>query len=279
MQNISYCADLVRRSDNDRFLCAQFAPPHVREALYALYAFNIELARIPERVSEPLLGEIRFQWWRDAMGAIFEENPSAHEVIGPLAKAIGDFALDRALLGKLIDTRMRDLAETPIADMVMFDDYAAGTAGVLAQLTQDIIGVDDALAREAASNVAVAWAVCAVLRAVPYHAGRGQVFVPLQTLAAAGAHKTMVLSRQGSPEIKQAMGLLADYARRRLAAARIASKEIPRAALPALLPAALADAWLTRFQKAGFNPFDATLQRVAATRPLRLWFYAWRGRY
>jgi len=265
MQTPSTCADQVRRLDNDRFLCAQFAPVDVREALYAVYAFNLELARIPERVSEPILGEVRFQWWRDALDGVFGGKPPHHEITGPLAKAVRDFSLDRALFDRLINTRQRDLDEKPITDMADFDDYAAGTSGVLARLTLDIAGTGDTVAREAASNVAVAWAVCNILRAVPFHAGRGQEFLPQNLPKGADG--------------KGATRKLAEYAWRRLGAARERSNEIPRAALPALLPAVLADAWLRRFQRVGFDPFDPNLQRVAATRPLRLWFHAWRGRY
>ncbi|MBL6929286.1 MAG: squalene/phytoene synthase family protein [Rhodospirillales bacterium] len=265
MQDLSYCADRVHRSDNDRFLCAQFAPADKREALYAIYALNLELATIPAKVSEPILGEIRFQWWRDSLDGVFCGNPLHHEVMGPLTKAVQDFVLDRAPFERLIDTRKRDLDETPIADMVAFDDYAAGTAGVLARLTLDIVGVDDPVALEAASNVAIAWAVCGILRAVPYHSSRGQVFLPQDLPKGTDA--------------KEAARKLADYAARRLAAARQSVNDIPREALPALLPSVLAEAWLRRLEKASFNTSDPALQRMAPTRPLRLWFHARRGKY
>ncbi|MBC8157914.1 MAG: squalene/phytoene synthase family protein, partial [Alphaproteobacteria bacterium] len=190
MQTQSYCADQVRRSDNDRFLCAQFAPADKRDALYALYAFNLELARIPERVSEPILGEIRFQWWRDALAGVFEGNAPHHEVIGPLAKAVRDHALERARLDALINTRQRDLDLAPIKDMVDFDDYSTGTSGSLAQLTLGVLGLGDSVAQEAASNVAVAWTVCSILRAVPYHSARGQEFLPQDLRKSADAKET-----------------------------------------------------------------------------------------
>ena len=50
--------------------------------LAALYSFREELRRIPGLVSEPPLGEIRLQWWRDAIkGAREKTSPPNHPVI------------------------------------------------------------------------------------------------------------------------------------------------------------------------------------------------------
>src|ERR671926_643162 len=69
MDAYAHCADLVRDADKDRFLAALFAPEPARRGLLALYAFNVEVSRVRDRVSEPLPGEIRLQWWRDAISA------------------------------------------------------------------------------------------------------------------------------------------------------------------------------------------------------------------
>jgi 15-cis-phytoene synthase len=73
-------AALVRRHDPDRFLTSLFAPPEKRDALLTLYAFNHELARAREAVSEPPLALIRLQWWREVVEAVtcaFRERVSA----------------------------------------------------------------------------------------------------------------------------------------------------------------------------------------------------------
>jgi phytoene synthase len=61
---LSAVAELVRRHDRDRYMTALFAPAARREALFALYAFNYEIARVREAVTQPTLGQIRLQWWR-----------------------------------------------------------------------------------------------------------------------------------------------------------------------------------------------------------------------
>ena len=83
-----YCHDLVRAGDKDRYLTSLFTPDRLRPHLLALYAFNIEIARIRETVSEAALGEIRLHWWRDAIEGIYAGNSHGHPVIEALAPSI-----------------------------------------------------------------------------------------------------------------------------------------------------------------------------------------------
>ena len=85
MGESAYCAELVRQQDSDRYLTALFAAAALRADLFALYAFNVEVARGREAVSEPMLGHIRLQWWRDAIAECFSGTPRHHQVVEPLA--------------------------------------------------------------------------------------------------------------------------------------------------------------------------------------------------
>src|SRR5208282_2178696 len=79
---LSPVAALVRRHDRDRFQTALFAPAARREALFALYAFNCEIARVRERVTQPTLGQIRLQWWREAIETAYRDTmPRRHQVV------------------------------------------------------------------------------------------------------------------------------------------------------------------------------------------------------
>src|SRR3954471_15014844 len=113
---LSYCAAEVRRLDRPRFLTALFAPSSLREDLFALYAFNLEIAKTLETVSEPMLGRIRLQWWRETIEGIYEGRGPQHAVAEPLAAAIRRHALPRAPLDRLIDARESDLEEEPPPD-------------------------------------------------------------------------------------------------------------------------------------------------------------------
>ena len=106
---LSYCALEVRRHDPERFLTCLFAPAERREALFALYAFNQEVAKTRAIVSEPLLGEIRLTWWREAIAQIYEGTPLQHAVVRALAEAVRAHDLPRAPFDRLIEARGQDL--------------------------------------------------------------------------------------------------------------------------------------------------------------------------
>ena len=118
-------AAVVRRHDRDRYQTALFAPAERRESLLALYAFNYEIARVRETVNEPLLGQIRLQWWRENIAAAFEGGPLRHHIIvDALAAAIRTRALTRAHFDRLVDAREQDLEYTPPTDLGALEAYA-----------------------------------------------------------------------------------------------------------------------------------------------------------
>ena len=93
----AYCWNEVRRGDADRFLSALFAPAAQRANLMALYAFNLEVARTREMVHEPMLGEIRLQWWQEAIAEIYAGRSRQHPVCLALADAIVGASLPQAM--------------------------------------------------------------------------------------------------------------------------------------------------------------------------------------
>src|SRR5690348_8145231 len=116
MVSISPLAETLRRDDRDRFLAALFAPADRRDAVIALYAFNYEIAKTREVVSEALLGRIRLQWWREAIEEAYGGvGVRAHEVMTPLAAAIREYRLGREHFDAMVDAREFDLADDPPA--------------------------------------------------------------------------------------------------------------------------------------------------------------------
>src|ERR1700722_8038738 len=113
----AYCAELVRQADRDRFLAALFAPAEHRDALNALYAFNIEIARVREVAREALPGEIRLQWWCEVLDGERREEASANPVAAALLPTIERYRLAVAKLQDLIEARRFDLYDEPMAAM------------------------------------------------------------------------------------------------------------------------------------------------------------------
>src|SRR5947209_10206033 len=162
---LSPVAALVRRHDRDRFQTVLFAPAARREALFALYAFNYELARVRESVTQPMLGQIRLQWWRENIAAAFTGNAIRHHpVVEPLAAAVREFGLTRDHFDRLIDARETDLADEPQASLAAVEDYAESTSAGLVYLALEVLGAHNSAAAEAAHHIGIAYAIAGLLR-------------------------------------------------------------------------------------------------------------------
>lgn len=260
---------IVRRHDRDRYQTVLFAPPDRREALFALYAFNYEVARVRESVTQPMLGQIRLQWWREVVEAIYTGAPvRRHEVVQPLAAAIEAFGLSRAHFDRIIDTRERDLAEEPPADLAALIDYAEGTSSVLLHLALEALAAAEPATVAAARAIGIAYALAGLLRAMPFHAAAGRSYIPRDIAGRADLDPADYVGRRDTPAVRAAAEHLAETAAAHLAAGRRGRDRTARRAVAALLPAVIAERYLLRLQRAGFNPFAPEL---AAPDPLQSW--------
>jgi NADH dehydrogenase [ubiquinone] 1 alpha subcomplex assembly factor 6 len=275
---VSAVANLVRRYDPDRFQTALFAPAERREALFALYAFNSEIARVRERTREPVLGQIRLHWWRETIAAAFAERPPPrHEVAEPLYAAIRAHGLAEAQFARLIDTRERDFDDAPPPDLAALEAYAEGSSAPLVHLALAVLGVRAAAVREAGRRVGIGYALAGLIRAMPFRARAGRPLIPIDIAARTGLDERDWRALRTSPALKAATAEIAAAAARHLAAAR--ADRVPRRALPALLPAIVAERALRRLACARYDPFDP---RLSAPDPLQIWRLAWAalvGRY
>jgi NADH dehydrogenase [ubiquinone] 1 alpha subcomplex assembly factor 6 len=266
----SAVARLVRQHDRDRFLTALFAPAERRQDLFALYAFNYEIARVREVVSETLLGRIRLQWWRDALDEIYGARAvRRHEVVEPLAAAIRGRGLSRAHFDRLIDAREQDLADEPLPSLAALEAYAEATSSRLLFLALEVLGESGATALAAARAAGIAYALAGLLRAIPFHARAKRLYLPQDRVAAAGvAVDRELFELRSSPALRRVVAEVAALAQRHLEEARALSSAVAQPALAALLPAVLARADLARLARTGFDPFEP---RLARPDPLRSW--------
>jgi len=276
---LSYCAEQVRRYDRDRFLTALFAPAARREDLFTLYAFNLEIAKIRETVTEPMLGRIRLQWWREAIEGFAQGVVRKHAVVEPLADAVRRYALPVAGLMRLIDGRERDLEPDPPADLAALEDYATATAAGLVELALAVLGADAPIARDAARQVGIAHGLAGLLLAVPFRAAYGRIDLPQDLLDQARLHPAAVKEAKGDPRLIEIVRVIARHAADHLTAARAQRRQVPQTALPALLPGLLAEHALARLAAAGHDPFAPLLRRPDFSLSLRLTWAAWRGRF
>ncbi len=209
--SLAACAALVQRADPERFRATMVAPVPARRILFPLYAFNIEVSRAPWVTEEPMIAEMRLQWWRDALEEIKQGGPvRKHEVVDAVA-AILD-ADGAALLDSLIAARRWDIYKDAFEDAAHLDDYINATSGHLMWTAARLLGdTAEQTVRDFAYGVGIAnW-----FRAIPALEERGR--------------KPLVDgSREGVQE-------LAQKAQSNRAAASAARKTVSKAASAALI--------------------------------------------
>ncbi|MBS7789149.1 squalene/phytoene synthase family protein [Roseococcus sp. SDR] len=180
---LSPCGAIARRHDPDRFLCALFAPPAKREALFTLIAFNHELARAREVASNPILALIRLTWWREAVEeAAAGQAPRQHEVAAPLSAAIRSGALDAESLIAMAEAREMEAEEEGIASTAAFHAYLRGTAGGFAVAAGRLLEAPPALL-PALQQAGLLYGLAGLLRAVPALAAQGRCLLPTDLIA------------------------------------------------------------------------------------------------
>ena len=279
-QHLSPAAAITRRHDRDRFQTALFAPAARREALFALYAFNYQIARVREAVTQPMLGRIRLQWWRENIAAAYENSPARRdEIVEALTAAIRERRLTRVHFDRLIDAREADFDEHPPASLAALECYAEGTSTQLVYLALEALGASDHAAREAGHHIGIAYALAGLLRALPLLTEAGRSVIPADIAAPAWLDLGDRRALRSSTALRVAVGEIAAAAEGHLRAAREKGPAVARAALPALLPAVVAGRSLTRLRRARYNPFDPALARRDPLQSWRLAAAALRGRF
>ncbi len=234
---LSPCAEIVRRHDPDRFLTALFAPPEAREALFTLYAVNHELARAREAVSNPMLALIRLQWWRE----VAEGARRRHEVAGPLGEALDSGALHAPDVLAMIEGR--EAEADPIETEAAFRAYVRATAGGVAVAAGRAL-VPGSGALPAVRDLGAAYGVAGILRSIPALAQQSRCLLPEDLLARHGLDPASVIANPRQPALLPVRTQLAAIGSGWLDAGRAA--RVPRRAIAAVLPAALAQLDLRR---------------------------------
>ncbi len=274
-----YCSDQVWRFDHDRYLCTLFIPGQARLDVLALHAFNVEVARIRELVREPMMGLIRLQWWREVVEGARQGRMREHPVALGLAEAVRARDLPAEPFERLLAARESDFQDETPPDLAALEGYAEATSGTLVDLVLTILRQDAGAAREAGRHVGIAWALTGLLRAIPAHASRRRSFLPRDLVEDAALDIESVFAGRPGEGLRDVVRQIAARAREHLSEARALRRDVPRAAVPALLQGVLADRYLARLESARFAPFDATVQAAPGDRALRLLWAATRRSY
>jgi len=257
----------------DRYLAALLAPSDARDDLVVLAAYLGEVARIPLLAREPEVGEIRLQWWRDALAE--PDVATGHPVADALTEVMRRRGLARDLVTAPLEGRSRELYEDGIADRPQLDAYGAETEGAPLRLAAAILG-GDGRADEAVEDAARALSLTHVALALPFHLALGRLPLPQEMIQSKGDPRG--LAEEGARDVLRRLnGRLADEASAALARFRAAQRRAGARLSPAFLSLSLVQPYLRAVQAPKRDPLREPADISPLSRVTRLWFAHWHG--
>ena len=251
----AFCADLVRTHDFPRYASALFAPAEDRRALLALYAFNAEISRVRDSVSQPMAGEVRMQWWTDMLAGHGHGGVEGNPVAAELLLALRSFGLPVGPVSRLIEEHQFDLYNDPMPTMAALEGYVNDTSGALFALAAHIAAPPSTESEHLACHAGLALGFAQVIASLPRDASRRQLFVPLQLLEAQGSGMEEVFAGKETPKVRAAIDQLIGEALMHLRTAFSLLAHVPNKVRPVFLPLVLVRRDLERMSRADADPF------------------------
>jgi phytoene synthase len=269
MDVFRHCENLVRERDKDRFLATLFAPADQRRDLFALYAFNIEIASVRSKVREPLAGEVRLQYWHDliAGGAEAGANPIGQALL----EVTGRRALPCEAFLDLIEAHRFDIYEESFATFDELEVYAAKTSSALIELAMQILDDSGTAEHAVARHAGIAYGLTGLLRSLAFHASHGKLYVPHEILAAHHVASADILAGRSTPQLRAALADIREHARRHLDRIRRGIADLSNQVVPALLPVTLVPGYLARMERGDYDPFRTPIDIPQWRKQWRLW--------
>jgi len=265
--NAVYCLDLVRSTDLDRYLSTLLAGEDQQRALFALYAFDAEISSIAGQVSEPAIGEIRLQWWRDTLDGLYGAGCDHHPVASELQLIVHQHDLPKHLLGKLIDAHQFDLYRTPMATLDDLIAYQTATDVAITDLAARIlIGYDALEITFSIEQAGMARGMAKLISTLPGQVARQQCFLPADMLAKHDLGLSQIMARENAVGLQLMIARFRHIIDDHLKQLRLEQNRLKKPVLPAFYPASLADLTLKIIASPKHNP----LKQFAASSQLKM---------
>jgi phytoene synthase len=270
----------ARAGEPDRYLAALLAPAAARTDLLALAAFAGEVARVPYIAgSEPAIGEIRLQWWRDALQLADDTALTGNPVADVLRAAARRHDLPRALLLDIIEARSFELAGEDMADDAALQIYLWKSEGAVFALAGRILAPGRSADIEpAAAAGGQAYGLSRLLLGLAHALSRGRLLLPQSRLEAAGVTQAELLAGEGAPSVAALLAGLRDQVRTSLVTSRQHVANLPREVRPAFLPLALVQSYLRALERPGRDLLRGVVEIAPLTRVVRIAMAHWLGR-
>jgi 15-cis-phytoene synthase len=267
--------DAARSFDRDRYLAALLAPNEARADLVVLAAYLGEIKRVPLLAREAAIGEIRLQWWRDALSS---EGASGHPVADAMREVARRRLIDPGLLILPIEGYGRELYEDGVEDAHALEHYVDETEGASIRLALAILGIEPVNPYgRCGENAARALALTRLALTLPQHLAHGRLPVPGELVSRVRDPRGAGLDEARSA-VRTLTAELARDAREAVALVRADGRELDAGFLDAVLPVALVEPYLSAALKPGRDVLASVADISPLSRVVRLWFAHWRRR-
>lgn len=277
--SFAHAAAALRAGDRDRYLSTLVLTGAERDAVTALYAFNADVAAIRDRVSNPAPGEVRLQWWVDALEGTEHGAVRSNPVADALLRVTKDYQIPAGTLLRLLNARRFDLYDDPMPDVPSFEGYAGETASTLYQLAAMILnGGEPVEPGDAAGHLGVAHALIGHLRAFGRVSAQGRIMLPWSVFAANGVREGEIFARTESEGLVEALGQLSEMAVDHLRRAETAIAGLPSNLRPAFALAPVLRRQLELLNQRTDSPFAPAPDDPDWRKITRLMWWSWRGR-
>ncbi len=276
--SFAHAAEALRGNDRDRYLSTLVLTGEHRDAVTALYAFNSEVASVRERVTNPAPGEIRLQWWSDAIegdehGAV-RQNPVADALLQTTAR----YNIPAGTLLRLVAARRFDLYDDPMPDLETFEGYAGETVSTLYQLASMILNNGKIVeSGDAAGHLGVAHALIGHLRSFGPVSAQGRIMLPWSVFAANGVAEGEIFARTESDGLHEAIGQLCELAADHLGKAERAIADVPAHLKPAFASIALLKPQLAALNRRRGSVFEPVVDEPDWRKIARLMWWGIKG--
>jgi len=251
-----FCAGLVRTHDFARYAATLFVPAALRRGLLALYAFNVEISRIRDQVTQPLPGEIRLQWWSDMLAGAAHGGGEGNPVAAELLLTVRTWDLPVERLSRLLEEHQFDLYNDPMPTLSALEGYLNETSAVLFALAAQMAGWQFGEIEHLARHAGLAQGIAQVVAALPRDASRRRLFVPLQLLESHDSAIEELFAGRQPPNLRAALDRLIGEAAAHETTARALLAAAPPEVRPVFLPLALVGRELLRMSRADHDPFQ-----------------------
>ena len=204
MPSLTYSGQIIRQQDPDRFLLSLLVPAGRRADLWALFAFNHEIAKTREVVTDATIGKIRLQWWRDAIGEIYSGGAvRSHPVLVDLTKSVQKYGLEPAHFDTLITAREFDLEKRNPGTSDEWFAYLEQTSAPLNQLILQVLGREENY--EVVRSASVNYSLVGQMRAVPYYLSQGRCLLPSDILGQHGLNVQKIIDFNETHHLPEVM--------------------------------------------------------------------------